>query len=88
MFGEDITHFCAAPTVLTMRGNVVMNRYFADEEATAEAFSSGWFHSGDLAVRHADGSVEFGPLPKTSTGKVQKFLLRDREWHGREKRIN
>ena len=31
--------------------------------------------------------VEFGPLPKTSTGKVQKFVLREREWAGREKRI-
>jgi fatty-acyl-CoA synthase len=33
-------------------------------------------------------AVEFGDLPKTSTGKVQKFLLREREWKGREKRIN
>ena len=29
-------------------------------------------------------AVEFTTLPKTSTGKVQKFVLRDREWasHG------
>ena len=27
-------------------------------------------------------------LPKTSTGKIQKFVLRDREWEGRERRIN
>ena len=27
-------------------------------------------------------------LPKTSTGKIQKFVLRDREWKGRERRIN
>jgi fatty-acyl-CoA synthase len=33
-------------------------------------------------------AVEFGPLPKTSTGKVRKFALREREWQGREKRIN
>jgi acyl-CoA synthetase (AMP-forming)/AMP-acid ligase II len=33
-------------------------------------------------------AVEFGPLPKTSTGKVQKFQLREREWGGRERRIN
>ena len=33
-------------------------------------------------------AVEFGELPKTSTGKVQKFVLRDREWAGRDKRIN
>jgi len=32
--------------------------------------------------------VEFGPLPKTSTGKIQKFVLRDREWAGQDKRIS
>jgi fatty-acyl-CoA synthase len=30
----------------------------------------------------------FGELPKTSTGKIQKFVLRDREWAGRAKRVN
>ena len=33
-------------------------------------------------------AVEFGDLPKTSTGKVQKFVLRNKEWAGKEKRIN
>ncbi len=33
-------------------------------------------------------AVEFGPLPKTSTGKVQKYVLRERSWEGQEKRIN
>lgn len=33
-------------------------------------------------------SIEFGNLPKTSTGKVQKFVLREKEWGGRAKRIN
>jgi fatty-acyl-CoA synthase len=33
-------------------------------------------------------AVEFGDLPKTSTGKVQKFVLREREWANREKWIN
>lgn len=32
--------------------------------------------------------VEFGDLPKTATGKIQKFVLRDREWEGRDKRIH
>src|SRR6266566_3773915 len=32
--------------------------------------------------------VAFGPLPKTSTGKVQKYALREREWAGHEKRIH
>jgi fatty-acyl-CoA synthase len=156
---------------VVMRGNVVMTGYFNDPEATAKAFNGGWFHSGDLGVRHPDGSIElrdrkkdiiisggenistieveqavvshpavleaaviavpddkwgevpkafvtlaegkqataediiqhcrerlaafkvprkieFGPLPKTSTGKVQKFVLREHEWKGRDKRIN
>jgi acyl-CoA synthetase (AMP-forming)/AMP-acid ligase II len=33
-------------------------------------------------------TVEFGRLPKTSTGKVQKFVLREKEWSGRTTRIN
>lgn len=32
-------------------------------------------------------SVEFGELAKTSTGKIQNFTLRDREWAGRDRRI-
>ena len=32
--------------------------------------------------------VEFGPLPKTSTGKTQKFKLREKEWAGHSKRIH
>ncbi len=153
-----------------MRGNNVMKGYFENEEATADAFRGGWFHSGDLAVEHPDGyielrdrakdiiisggenistieveqavaghpavfecavvaipdekwgerpkafvtlkpgadateaeiiefcrgriahfkcpaAIEFGDLPKTSTGKIQKYVLREREWAGREKRI-
>ncbi|MFO1152255.1 MAG: acyl-CoA synthetase [Rhodospirillales bacterium] len=146
---------------IMMRGNNVMMGYLKNPNATEEAFSGGWFHSGDLAVWHPDGYVEikdrskdiiisggenissievedvlyrhpavlevavvarpsdtwgevpcafinlkdgarvsetdliefcranmarfkvpksivFGPLPKTSTGKVQKFQLRSR----------
>jgi fatty-acyl-CoA synthase len=43
---------------------------------------------GQLAHFKCPKAVEFGELPKTSTGKVQKFLLREREWRGHEKRIN
>ena len=156
---------------VVMRGNNVMKGYFDDPEATAIAFRGGWFHSGDIGVKHPDGyielrdrkkdiiisggenistievehtivrhpavlecavvampdekwgerpkafvtlaagsdatereiidfcrdhlahfkapaAVEFGELPKTSTGKVQKYVLREREWAGREKRVN
>jgi fatty-acyl-CoA synthase len=156
---------------VVMRGNLVMIGYFDKPEATDEAFAGGWFHSGDLAVVHPDGSfeirdrkkdiiisggenistveieqavashpavmecavvpvphekwgevpkafvtlkdgvtvdandivehcrerlarfkvpksIDFGQLPKTSTGKIKKFVLREREWEGREKRVN
>ncbi len=145
---------------LMLRGNTVMKGYLKNADATRRAFEGGWFHTGDLAVRHPDGYVEvkdrskdiiisggenissleieetlyrhpkvmeaavvarpddkwgetpcafvtlkpgkaaaeeeiiafcrdamahfkapktvvFGPLPKTSTGKIQKFVLRD-----------
>jgi fatty-acyl-CoA synthase len=43
---------------------------------------------GRLARFKAPGAVEFlVELPRTSTGKVQKFELREREWAGREARI-
>ena len=169
--GRDVPRDAATMGEVVMRGNIVMKGYFAQPEATAEAFRGGWFHSGDLAVWHPDGyvelrdrakdiiisggenistieveqavarhpavlecaviaiphdewgerpkafvtlkpgaqatereiidfcrdriahfkcpdAIEFGPLPKTSTGKVQKYILRNREWTGREKRIN
>ncbi|HVQ74653.1 MAG TPA: acyl--CoA ligase family protein [Candidatus Binatia bacterium] len=41
-----------------------------------------------IARFKAPAAIEFGDLPKTSTGKVQKFVLRDREWQGRDKRVN
>jgi fatty-acyl-CoA synthase len=147
---------------LMLRGNTVMKGYLKNPRASAAAFAGGWFHTGDLAVRHPDGYVEikdrakdiiisggenvssleveeclyrhpdvmeaavvakpdpkwgetpcafvtlkagaanvteadiiawcrehlahfkapravaFGPLPKTSTGKIQKFVLRER----------
>ncbi|HQY44592.1 MAG TPA: AMP-binding protein [Paracoccaceae bacterium] len=146
---------------IAIRGNCVMKGYYRNPEATREAFTGGWFRSGDIAFQHQDGyikitdrakdiiisggenvssvevegalmhhpavllcavvakpddkwgevpcafvelkdgaqateaeliafararlagfktpkSVIFGDLPKTSTGKIQKFVLRDR----------
>jgi fatty-acyl-CoA synthase len=40
-----------------------------------------------LAHFKCPDSVEFVTLPKTSTGKIQKFVLREREWEGHDKRI-
>jgi acyl-CoA synthetase (AMP-forming)/AMP-acid ligase II len=41
-----------------------------------------------LARFKAPAAVKFGPLPKTSTGKIQKYVLRNREWADRDKRVN
>ena len=40
------------------RGNNVMKGYLKNPEASSEAFAGGWFHSGDLGVKHPDGYVE------------------------------
>ena len=41
-----------------MQGNLVMKGYFKNPESTQEAVRGGWFHSGDLGVRHPDGYIE------------------------------
>ncbi len=40
------------------RGNVVMKGYLKNPTSTAAAFAGGWFHSGDLGVRHPDGYIQ------------------------------
>ena len=54
----DVPRDGATMGEVVMRGNNVMAGYFADPAATEQAFRGGWFHSGDLAVRHPDGYIE------------------------------
>ena len=42
----------------------------------------------NLAHFKAPKDVFFETLPRTSTGKVQKYVLRERFWAGRDKRIS
>ena len=56
--GEDVPRDGATIGEILIRGNVVMEGYYRDPEATARAFEGGWFHSGDGAVVHADGYIE------------------------------
>jgi fatty-acyl-CoA synthase len=35
----------------------------------------------------ATDAIFFGPLPKNSTGKIQKFVLREQLWAGEDKRV-
>jgi fatty-acyl-CoA synthase len=45
------------------------------------------FSKSQIAHFKCPTAVEFTTLPKTSTGKIQKYVLRQKEWAGREKRI-
>ncbi|XP_008781078.2 acetate/butyrate--CoA ligase AAE7, peroxisomal-like [Phoenix dactylifera] len=43
---------------IVMRGNLVMKGYLKNPKANEEAFANGWYHSGDLGVKHPDGYIE------------------------------
>src|SRR5271163_2182357 len=43
---------------IVVRGNVVMEGYYQDPEATSRAMGDGWFHTGDAAVVHPDGYTQ------------------------------
>jgi fatty-acyl-CoA synthase len=61
-----------------MRGNIVMQGYFQDPDATDRAFDSGYFHSGDLAVWHSDGSIQIQDRSKDiiiSGGEVRAVVF-------------
>jgi fatty-acyl-CoA synthase len=55
--------------------------YASEEEIIA-------FCKENMAHYKCPAAVEFGELPKTATGKIQKYILREREWGTRKKRIN
>ena len=56
------------------------------QSATAEELAA--FCRERLPGFKCPKAFEFCDLPKTSTGKIQKFVLREREWQGRERRVN
>jgi acyl-CoA synthetase (AMP-forming)/AMP-acid ligase II len=41
-----------------VRGNTIMSGYYRDLDATKKVMAGGWLHTGDLAVRHPDGSIQ------------------------------
>jgi fatty-acyl-CoA synthase len=43
---------------IVVRSNTVTAGYLDDQAGSDEAFRGGWFHTGDLAVMHADGYIE------------------------------
>jgi fatty-acyl-CoA synthase len=58
-----------------------------NEDATATPEEIIAFCRERLAHYKCPDTITFGPLPKTSTGKVQKFVLREGEWTGQDKRV-
>ncbi len=55
---RDVPRDGATVGEITVRGNVVMEGYYNDPDATAAALRGGYFHSGDAAVVHPDGYVD------------------------------
>ena len=58
-----------------------------NEGATADAAEIIAFCRERLAHYKCPDSIEFGPLPKTSTGKTQKFVLRQHEWADQDTQV-
>lgn len=47
------------PGEVAMRGPTLFSGYWQADEVNVEDFRQGWFHMGDILVRHADGTFEF-----------------------------
>jgi fatty-acyl-CoA synthase len=83
--GEEVPRDGETMGEIVAHGNVVMEGYYNDPEATAKVIRDGWFHSGDAAVVHPDGYVEIRDRLKDviisggeniSSVEVEAMLLR------------
>jgi fatty-acyl-CoA synthase len=101
--GENISSIeveqtiCAHPAVLEAAVVAIPDEHWGERPKAFVALHPGGqvserelvaFCRERLAHYKCPDAIAFGPLPKTSTGKVQKFALREPEWAGRERRIN
>jgi fatty-acyl-CoA synthase len=48
-----------SPGELCMRGPTLFSGYYRADETNRNDFRGGWFHMGDVFVRHPDGSLDF-----------------------------
>ncbi len=83
--GRDVPADGKTPGEIVARGNVVMDGYYNDPEATGKCMGDGWFHTGDAAVVHPDGYVQITDRLKDviisggeniSSVEVEAMLLR------------
>ncbi len=88
---------CAHPAVLEAAVIAIPDAYWGEVPKAFVALKPGRDLASDeliafcrdrLAPFKCPKAVDFGELPKTSTGKVQKFVLREREWADQDKRIH
>lgn len=56
--GQEVPWDGATLGEIVVRGGIVMRGYYREPEASARAFAGGWFHTGDAAVMHPDGTIE------------------------------
>ncbi|PWN41955.1 acetyl-CoA synthetase-like protein [Ceraceosorus guamensis] len=61
---EDVRRDGKEMGEIVMRGNIVMQEYYNDAEATRKTFRDGWFCTGDLAVRHPGGEIQIADRKK------------------------
>ena len=100
--GENISSIeveqaiCAHPAVLECAVVGIPDPHWGERPKAFVTFNQGAtatpqeiiaFCRERLAHYKCPDAIEFGPLPKTSTGKIQKFVLREREWADQDKRI-
>jgi fatty-acyl-CoA synthase len=83
--GHDVPADGKSPGEIIARGNVIMQGYYNDPEATDKCMGDGWFHTGDAAVVHPDGYVQITDRLKDviisggeniSSVEVEAMLLR------------
>ena len=68
--GEDLP--IGVPGEFVTRGYHVMKGYYKMPEATALAIRDGWLHTGDIAIKDADGYYKI-------TGRIKDMIIRGGE---------